>query len=78
MEYAVNSITSVNTMYLGVVNRFAYISTVVTKDMKRVVTGPLVKTDSPTCGDAYQKGFMAGCLSVVGNDKEVCNLAEDA
>ena len=46
MEYAVNSITSVNTMYLGVVNRFAYISTVVTKDMKRVVTGPLVKTDS--------------------------------
>ncbi len=29
MKYAVNSITSVNTMYLGVVNRFAYISTVV-------------------------------------------------
>ena len=28
MKYAVNSITSVNTMYLGVVNRFAY-STVV-------------------------------------------------
>ena len=24
MEYAENSITSVNTMYIGVVNRFAY------------------------------------------------------
>jgi hypothetical protein len=54
MEYAENSITSVNAMYVGVVNRFAQ------------------------CGDSYERGFMNGCLSVMGNDKEVCNLAEDA
>ena len=54
MEYAENSITSVKTMYVGVVNRFAQ------------------------CGNAYERGFMAECLSVMGNNKEVCELAEDA
>ena len=43
-EDAVNSINSVNTMLLGVVNRFAYVSTVVTRDMKQVATGHLVRT----------------------------------
>ena len=46
MEDAVNSITGVNTMLVGVVNRFAYVSTVVTRDMKPVATGHLVRTDS--------------------------------
>ena len=37
------------------------------------------KTDRfASCGNDYEHGFMAGCLSVVGNDKEVCNIAEDA
>ena len=78
MEYAVNSITSVNTMYLGVVNRFAYISTVVTRDMLTGRNGPFSQDTFAKCGNDYQKGFMDGCLSVVGNVKEVCNLAEDA
>ncbi len=33
-------------MYVGMVNRFAYVSTAVTRDMKPVEIGPLVKTDS--------------------------------
>ena len=46
MEDAVNSINSVNTMYVGMVNRFTYVSTVVTRDMKMVATGHLVRTES--------------------------------
>ena len=34
MEYKVNSITSANIMYVGVVHRFDYVSTVITKDMR--------------------------------------------
>jgi len=30
------------------------------------------------CGAQYEHGFMAGCLSVMGNDVEACNLAKDA
>ena len=30
------------------------------------------------CGDPYERGFMAGCLSVKGNDEHICNSAEDA
>ncbi len=44
MEDAVNSITSVNTMLVDVINRFAYVSTAVTRDMKPVATGHLVRT----------------------------------
>lgn len=39
---------------------------------------PFSQTKFTKCGDQYERGFMAGCLSVMGNDKEVCNLAEDA
>ncbi len=39
MKLAENSITSVNTMYIGVVNRFAYISTVVM--LPAAITGQL-------------------------------------
>jgi hypothetical protein len=40
--------------------------------------GPFSQDKLTVCGDRYEHGFMAGCLSVMGNDKEVCNLAEDA
>jgi hypothetical protein len=40
--------------------------------------GPFSQDKFAACGNDYQKGFMDGCLSVVGNDQEVCNLAEDA
>ena len=40
--------------------------------------GPFSQDKFTQCGDAYLQGFKAGCLSVVGNDQEVCNLAEDA
>jgi hypothetical protein len=46
MEDAENSITGVDTMFIGVVNRFAYISTGVTKGIKLGATDPLAKTDS--------------------------------
>jgi hypothetical protein len=39
VEYAVNSITSVNTMLVGVVNRFAFISTEVM--LPAAITGQL-------------------------------------
>jgi hypothetical protein len=31
-----------------------------------------------TCGSAYERGFMKGCLSVAGNTVDVCNSAEAA
>jgi hypothetical protein len=40
--------------------------------------GPFSQDKFSQCGDAYEHGFMAGCLSVMGNNKEICNLAEDA
>ena len=43
-----------------------------------VATGHLVRTESRNAVISMNGGFMAGCLSIVGNDKEVCNLAEDA
>ena len=46
MEDAVNSITSANIMLVGVINSYAYVSTVVTRDMKPVATGHLVMMGS--------------------------------
>ena len=40
--------------------------------------GPFDQDLFTACGNDYEHGFMDGCLSVVGNVKEVCNLAEDA
>ena len=40
--------------------------------------GPFSQDKLTACGDSYERGFMTGCLSVMGNDKEACNLAEDA
>jgi len=45
---------------------------------RQVETDHSVRIGSRKCGDSYEHGIMAGCLSVMGNDKEVCNLAEDA
>jgi len=39
--------------------------------------GPFRQDRFADCGIQYEHGFMAGCLSVKGNDKEVCNMAED-
>src|SRR5215207_11625633 len=30
------------------------------------------------CGDDYYKGFIKGCISVEGNDREICESATDA
>jgi hypothetical protein len=40
--------------------------------------GPFSQDRFADCGIQYEHGFMAGCLSMMGNDREVCNLAEDA
>jgi hypothetical protein len=40
--------------------------------------GPFSQDRISDCDIQYEHGFMAGCLSVVENDREVCNLAEDA
>jgi hypothetical protein len=40
--------------------------------------GPFSQDRFAQCDAQYEHGFMAGCLSVMGNDKEVCNLVEDA
>ena len=40
--------------------------------------GPFSQHRLAECGSDYEHGFMAGCLSVMSNDKEVCNIAEDA
>jgi hypothetical protein len=46
MEDAVNSITRANIMLVVVINRYAYVSTVVTRDMKPVAIGHLVTMGS--------------------------------
>lgn len=30
------------------------------------------------CGDDYYQGFIEGCLSVEGNDRDICESATDA
>jgi hypothetical protein len=60
MEDSVNSISSVNTMLVGVVNRFAYVSTVVTRDMKPVARGHLVRTDSRNVANYTSAGLWLG------------------
>lgn len=30
------------------------------------------------CGDDYYKGFIKGCMSVEGNEREICESATDA
>jgi len=39
--------------------------------------GPFSQDRFADCGLQYEHGFMAGCLSVMGNNREVCNLAKD-
>jgi hypothetical protein len=31
-----------------------------------------------TCGDDYYQGFLQGCMSVEGNDRDICEYATDA
>ncbi len=40
--------------------------------------GPFSQSKFASCGNDYLKGFMMGCLSVMGNHKDVCSMAEDA
>jgi len=30
------------------------------------------------CGDDYYQGFLEGCMSVEGNDRDICESATDA
>jgi hypothetical protein len=30
------------------------------------------------CGDDYYQGFLQGCISVEGNDRDICESATDA
>ncbi len=76
MDDAVNSITSVNTVS-GCGKQICLCFKGSNKGYETGRNGPFSQDRFAQCGDAYERGFMAGCLSVVGNN-EVCNLAEDA
>jgi hypothetical protein len=62
MEDAVNSITSANIMLMGVVNRYAYVSTIVTRDMEPVATGHLVKMGSQSAAHERSERYFT-CIA---------------
>ena len=38
---------------------------------------PFSQRSYETCGDDYYKGFLEGCVSVEGNDRDICESATD-
>lgn len=39
---------------------------------------PFIQDTYDECGDDYCEGFIKGCMSVEGNDREICESATDA
>ncbi len=39
---------------------------------------PFSQSTLDQCGDDYYQGFLEGCMSVDGNDRDICESATDA
>jgi hypothetical protein len=71
-------------LFLGVVNNMSLANATSEADVSCYDRGIIDGEDHPfnqgtfdRCGDDYYEGFLQGCMSVEGNNRDVCENAAD-